>query len=575
MINSLDALVFSLHSARGVYALLLGSGLSRPAGIPTGWEIIEDLIRRIAHARGQDVSGSPVEWYKSLMGEEPKYSKILEEMASSRAERQAILRLYFEPTEEELEQGSKVPTKAHRAIARLARNQVVRVILTTNFDRLLEAALADEGVIPTVLSTPEAMEGAPPLVHTGCTVIKLHGDYLDTRIKNTEAELLRYDRRQNRLLRQIFDEYGLIVCGWSARWDRALFDSLASCKNQRYTTFWAARRGRLTTEAEQLVQLRRARMVPIEDADSFFESVADRLEALQEFDRPHPMSKQIALAQLKSYLPEERHRIRLHDLVWDETEKVRQRLIGEHYPLSEVAFDATRLKERLGRYEADVEILESLLAVGAYWSRSTQDQLWLKVLERIGTPEPLQRYNRHWAELRWYPATRLLYSAGIGALHKERYDCLWKLLSHALIREQGREPEALSLRANAWCIEQETLNAILGRRWSSPGSVYLAASLRETLRPVVPDDQIWEVVFDRFEYFLGLATAKISEFPFIGKFGSTLQYGGGVAHAVAKEIETGGQDWPPLRAGFFDGSLEDLQSAVEAVSKNVDRTRWY
>jgi hypothetical protein len=40
-------LAFSVYESKGVYALLLGSGLSRAANIPTGWEITLDLIRRI------------------------------------------------------------------------------------------------------------------------------------------------------------------------------------------------------------------------------------------------------------------------------------------------------------------------------------------------------------------------------------------------------------------------------------------------------------------------------------------------------------------------------------------------
>jgi hypothetical protein len=49
------------------------------------------------------------------------------------AERQQLLRGYFEPTEEEAEQGIKSPTPAHKAIAELVSEGYVRVVLTTNF----------------------------------------------------------------------------------------------------------------------------------------------------------------------------------------------------------------------------------------------------------------------------------------------------------------------------------------------------------------------------------------------------------------------------------------------------------
>ncbi len=36
-------LALSIHSGPGTYALLLGSGVSRAAGIPTGWDITGEI----------------------------------------------------------------------------------------------------------------------------------------------------------------------------------------------------------------------------------------------------------------------------------------------------------------------------------------------------------------------------------------------------------------------------------------------------------------------------------------------------------------------------------------------------
>ena len=73
------------------------------------------------------------------------------------------------------------------------------------------------------------MTGALPLIHTKCCVFKVHGDYLDTRIRNSPAELQRYPQEFNQLLDRIFDEFGLIVCGWSAEWDSGLRDAILRC----------------------------------------------------------------------------------------------------------------------------------------------------------------------------------------------------------------------------------------------------------------------------------------------------------------------------------------------------------
>lgn len=126
------SLAFSMQANRGVYAVLFGSGLSRSAQIPTGWEITLDLVRRLATVSGEDCGSDPSAWYRDQYGKEPDYSELLDGLAKTPAERQQLLRQYWEPTEQEKEDGAKQPTQAHRAIADLVSKGFVRVIVTTN-----------------------------------------------------------------------------------------------------------------------------------------------------------------------------------------------------------------------------------------------------------------------------------------------------------------------------------------------------------------------------------------------------------------------------------------------------------
>ena len=212
MIDPLTQLAFSIHSSKGVYALLLGSGISRAAQIPTGWEVTLDLIHKLAAIEQKDCEPDPAAWYSRVFGKEPGYSDLLAELALTPAERTNALRAYFEATPEERDEGKKIATVAHKAIARLVKAGYLKVIVTTNFDRLLEEALAAEGADPTVIATADMAKGAIPLAHSSCTVIKVHGDYRDTRLRNTAEELSTYDPEMDKLLDRIFDEYGLLVC---------------------------------------------------------------------------------------------------------------------------------------------------------------------------------------------------------------------------------------------------------------------------------------------------------------------------------------------------------------------------
>ena len=69
--NSADALTplaFAIYGNPRVYALLLGSGLSRAAGIPTGHGITLDLVRRVAIAQGEKDQPDWGAWYKDKFG---------------------------------------------------------------------------------------------------------------------------------------------------------------------------------------------------------------------------------------------------------------------------------------------------------------------------------------------------------------------------------------------------------------------------------------------------------------------------------------------------------------------------
>jgi hypothetical protein len=191
-------------------------------------------------------------WFRAQFGCEPSYSDLLEQLAISPAERTAALARYFEPGEHEDGPGAQ-PTAAHLAIAKMVKRGYFKVILTTNFNRLLERALEAEGVSPTILSTPDAVNGATPLAHSTCTIIKLHGDYRDARLRNTVTELSAYDEVTRKLLDRVLDDYGLIVSGWSATWDVTLRQAILGAPNRRFTTVWTYVSG-LSEEAEALIR---------------------------------------------------------------------------------------------------------------------------------------------------------------------------------------------------------------------------------------------------------------------------------------------------------------------------------
>jgi NAD-dependent SIR2 family protein deacetylase len=176
------SLAFALHSNPGTYALLLGAGVSLPAGVPSAWQVLHSLIGELAAASGQEWPADPEAWWTQTYGTPPTYDGVLEALTNSVEERRTLLAQFFEPTAEERDEGKKQPTAAHHAIARLVQHGAVRLILTTNFDLLTETALRQVGIEPVVVSTPDAISGMAPLHAQQCAVIHLHGGWMVRRV---------------------------------------------------------------------------------------------------------------------------------------------------------------------------------------------------------------------------------------------------------------------------------------------------------------------------------------------------------------------------------------------------------
>ncbi len=142
MVDDRMSLVFSVRNNPGRYALLIGSGVSTGAGIPTGWAVVEDLLEKLATAQGEGDPEDPFEWYKQEYGEEARYGNIIGELADSKEERRALLEDYFEATEEEREAGDKTPDECPPC-HRLARRRGVR--RRSHYDELRQATRESDG----------------------------------------------------------------------------------------------------------------------------------------------------------------------------------------------------------------------------------------------------------------------------------------------------------------------------------------------------------------------------------------------------------------------------------------------
>ncbi|RVW03184.1 hypothetical protein EF834_08360 [Rhodococcus spongiicola] len=442
-----------MHSSPGVYALLVGSGISVGSGVATGWDVIQALVRKMAavatpgRALGSDFDVETW-WNTTHPGIELGYDSVLEASTLTAAERRRVLEPFFLPTAEDLEAGRKVPAAAHQAIAQLVKRGTVRVVVTTNFDDLIEKALDEIGAPYQVIATPSAIEGSEALRHSACTVIKVHGDYSRIDVLNTADELAGYHQDLDGLLDQVFDEYGLLVCGWSADWDTALVDAIRRAPARRYPLYWATR-GDLGGNANELIGQRRGMIVPITDADRFFTTLAERLGTLDRMANP-PLTLDFAVGQLKRCLPDPVRRLDLRDLF--DQEILRLRDILSERPLSPETNEVDWGRE-LDGLSAHVDIINHLLAHGIILDNTRDhDDLWIWVIEQLMRACPHLsggRFGPDWQRMLHYPAWLALMTASFAAVYAKRDDLLIRLFREPTVHDFGtyddngeQEPEA-------------------------------------------------------------------------------------------------------------------------------------
>lgn len=556
----------AVYENRGAYGLLLGSGISRSAGIPTGWEVVFDLINRVANLSGADIGDDPIGWYRHEFRAEPNYSELLAQLAHTPEERRALLRRYFEPTEEEREQQLKTPTEAHRRIAHLVQSGYIRLIVTTNFDRLLEEALEREGVRPTIIASDDQFRGAVPYVHEQCVLVKLHGDYRDARIKNTADELSKYSRSANRFLARVLDEFGFVVCGWSGKYDDALRAAILRCPSRRYSWFWLTRH-QPEEDSLQIVENRRAEVVNIDSADSAFARLDDLVQSLQDERRVHPASVPLAVATTKRYLTGDRFNINLEDLVTQETRAVLDDLASEHFNVlhGNISFDD--IQRRCRSYETLTERLRAILAAIAYYDKASKNAT---LLSTAITRCAVQLHSQGLIallDLQSYPALLLVYSAGLAALAGRNFENLCAiLLKPRTSTVAGKDAKPIITVTSSWKTMRSDVQKTLPRpnaeREHTPLSNYLQDILPMPLSDYLLSDGEFEWVFDRFEYLVSLVWVDV-----VGKdwqpWGAySWRWADAREDPGDKFLQDHGKDL--LKAGFFQGEASRMADAVNS-----------
>lgn len=575
-IERLTTLAFSMYSNRGAYVLLLGSGISCAAHIPSGWKVEADLIKQLALTQGVAEAEDWHQWYEETYHEPASYSALLEALVKTSTERVQLMRPFFEPDDEEKEHGWKSPTKAHYAIARLVKAGYIRVILTTNFDRLLEKALESEGVTPQVISSVGAIAQATPIVHSQVpTIVKINGDYLDCEFRNTADELEDYPDEMRTLLSRIFEDFGLITCGWSAEWDKGLILLIEGAACPRYNSFFAYV-GEANNSLRALSDNRAGELLRIENADQLFTELCEQVLALEKHNVSRNMTHEMMIARVKKYLSSEQYDIEFADLVekWrDEAFKQITQVAQESLEYTPESF--AHCLDIHFRAVTEIPLLETAILT-ARWGKKHHLQLFGEVLIKlcmVSNSDYLDSVRGEFFHA--LASTLLLNTLGVACVKYGRFAELNTILCSSVPPQNfaGNDSEPLLplIGINPW--DRERWDYLLGKQYRYPFSSFYMENIRSVCHSYFINDDdfkstyyIWEHLKSLLYGYNGFNFNRFSmpkgEFYTIwnsDKSNPSVQF--------FEEAEKLRENWDPIKQGMFGGSYDKYKAVFDQAEE--------
>lgn len=520
MDDKLMSLSFSVEANKGVYALMLGSGISSAAEILTGWGVLNELCRRIMLLNKKEEPDA-IKWYENEYNKSPLYDEVIGMLAKTSSERNGLLNEFFEPTEDDIKHNRKIPTKAHRSIAKLVKQGYIKVIITTNFDRLIEQALDEQNVQYQSVYHESDIEGMKPLSHAQCTVLKINGDYRDTRFKNVADELESYSQSLIEILRRIFDEYGLIISGWSAEWDTALRHIVKSVKSRRYSWYWHSFNNELNDKAKELVNYRDASVIADGlGADHFFYELSQNVESINNLRKVNPQSLEVKVKRLKKYISDKED-IEIIELINDETKKVLEYMNNIDY---NAKISKEPIEQHIERIKEIVKPLALLISLVAYNVQNIRhEQLLIETLERL-TLIKERDGKEYFLYLKYIPLQIVLYSIGIPLVKNSNLSMLNKIFVNPKVRDEYKNGQDFLIFSSPYNGLEELFRFLFSEmNYHLPMEEFMNKYLEDIMLQsnIMFDQEEYNIFYDYFEFLrcIKYYYLKIEDYYLTGRFG--------------------------------------------------------
>jgi hypothetical protein len=381
----------------------------------------------------------------------------------------------------------------------------------------------------------------------------------------------------------IFENHGLIICGWSGEWDNALRNALFRNKTRRFTTYWCSK-GKLTDVAKSIIQHSRASIIKIENADYFFSSLEDKIDSLAEYDLNEPLSVKLTIDTTKKFLSDNKYDIKLNDLITTEVKSVHQFLINMD---TKGDVGENDFRKSLVLIENKTENILQITSAISYYGHKNEKEFLKIILEGIILTE-LRGGNGILIDLLTYPALLTFYSSGIIDIFRKKFDLLAQLMLKCTTKDYNVKINIIKILNPHTTFTYPSRDGYKhyfpqegAEREFTPAHNYIYNVLHNFLNEYFVNINNFEESFDIFEYFLGLVYTDLITIPKllswapIGRFHWKYNYSYETSPLNDFIEETKNKKNNILELGFFNNSVEQFEEALKKYQSFLSNNRWF
>jgi hypothetical protein len=304
-------------------------------------------------------------------------------------------------------------------------------------------------------------------------------------------------------LDQVFDNFGLLVVGWSSEWDTALKSALLRAPSRRYALYWASR-GEIRSLAQELVEQRGGRIFEIADADSFFLKLDETLLALKQASRPHRQSAEIAVALAKLYCRDDKFSMEWAEFLHVEVENVRQLVTASDYP--NARYNGETLNRIVNELLIRTEILRRASLICGRWGTIEANRAVGRAVQSLSFASPFMAGNVALVAMRELGASICFYWNMAGLLDRSDWKAVEELQRVKIKHTRGDVDAVTSLPFATYdSVDWKFLNELNNR--STPINDFLAGKFRSEARDISLNAINADELFDEVELAIALGFA--------------------------------------------------------------------